>query len=149
MTILADTNVLLALLHPQHALHSEATLTADRLVEAQHVICCVSQNFCELWAVATSNGLGLAAPDALRMIRLLDQNFLRLPETDSTHVEWRRLIDTVPVAGKRAHDARLVAAMCANGVRHTLTYNASDFRGFPGIEGLTPSRAASDATLLY
>jgi hypothetical protein len=44
--------------------------------------------------------------------------------------------------GKNAHDARLVAAMRVHGLTHLLTFNAQDFRRYPGINVVTPGDLA-------
>lgn len=40
--------------------------------------------------------------------------------------------------GKRAHDARIIAAMLANGITHLLTFNPSDFEGISSITIIHP-----------
>jgi predicted nucleic acid-binding protein len=47
---------------------------------------------------------------------------------------WRELVRQHEVKCKHAHDARLVAAMKRHGLKHLLTFNASDFRRYDGIE---------------
>jgi len=42
------------------------------------------------------------------------------------------------VAGKQAHDARLVAAMLVHGVTHLLTFNTNDFKRFSEIMVVNP-----------
>lgn len=42
------------------------------------------------------------------------------------------------VAGKGAHDARVVAAMIVHRVDRILTFNMRDFRRYPGIAILDP-----------
>jgi len=54
--------------------------------------------------------------------------------------ELRKLIVTYSVIGKSIHDAKLVAAMIAGGVRHILTFNGRDFARFAAqIDVLDPS----------
>ena len=43
----------------------------------------------------------------------------------------------------QVHDARLAAAMLAHGLTHILTFNADDFRRYPGIVPITPDEAAT------
>ena len=52
------------------------------------------------------------------------------------------------MAGKKAHDARLVAAMNLHGITHIVTFNSDDFARDAGItvihpQGLAPSQAQS------
>jgi len=51
---------------------------------------------------------------------------------------WERLVTTLGVQGKSAHDARLVAAMRRHNLKHIYTFNAGDFRRYPGITVVAP-----------
>jgi hypothetical protein len=42
------------------------------------------------------------------------------------------------------HDARLVASTLAHGVTHLLTFNATDFRRYPGIVVVPPEDVLAD-----
>jgi hypothetical protein len=53
---------------------------------------------------------------------------------------WRDLVTANQVKGKTAHDARLVAAMLWHQLTHRLTFNASDFKRFAGIQIFTPQQ---------
>jgi len=64
----------------------------------------------------------------------------RLPDTDDVYPEWRRLVVTHGVSGKKAHDARLVAAMTVNRITHILTFNADNFARYAGIHVLHPAK---------
>jgi hypothetical protein len=57
--------------------------------------------------------------------------------------EWLRLVGSLNVVGKNAHDARLVAAMTAQGINHLLTFNTSDFARYSGIAVLDPAAVAT------
>jgi hypothetical protein len=57
-----------------------------------------------------------------------------------------RLVDANHVAGKRAHDARIVAVLKANNLDHLLTFNAADFSGFPSISVVTPQSLVPGGT---
>jgi hypothetical protein len=43
------------------------------------------------------------------------------------------------IKGKKAHDARFVAAMRTHGATHLLTFNTDDFRSYSGITLVHPS----------
>jgi predicted nucleic acid-binding protein len=49
-----------------------------------------------------------------------------------------RLVEINQIAGKRVHDARIVAVLKANGIDHLITFNAGDFSGFPALSVITP-----------
>ena len=60
-------------------------------------------------------------------------------DLDAVYMEWRNLVTSHGVSGKKSHDARLVAAMKVHGVSHLLTFNTDDFKRFPGIVTINPS----------
>jgi len=74
-------------------------------------------------------------------LRLIERLFARLPDSPAVYAEWRRLVVTYTVSGVQAHDARLVAAMKANGVSHVLTFNSQDFARYAndGIVAVEPT----------
>lgn len=62
------------------------------------------------------NGLGMRLSDVPVQFELLKRFFAVLPETEDIFPAWERLVTQYRVAGKPAHDARLVAAMQVHGV---------------------------------
>jgi predicted nucleic acid-binding protein len=87
------------------------------------------------------NGIGKSVADAdadltqyLSFFRLVDDNSGILSN-------WRQLVTSIPVLGKKAHDARLVAAMMVHRVADILTFNTADFARFPSVAPLHPSAA--------
>jgi len=142
MDVLADTNILIRGVHRKAAQHSEA-LTALRMLRSQgHRICIVPQNLYEFWAVATrpleSNGLGLRPLLAHRITSRIESLCFLLRDPSDLYDEWRRLVLTNNVLGKKSHDARLVAAMRLHGIQHILTFNHADFARYPGIAAIEP-----------
>jgi predicted nucleic acid-binding protein len=139
---LLDTNVVLRLADlesPQNALVTEAIAT---LLEQQQVCVLISQVLIELWVVATRpvevNGLGWSIPKTTdEMAQLLDE-FPLLDERAEIFSTWQQLVATQSIAGKRAHDARIAAAMLTHGVTHLLTFNTQDFIQVPGITIAAP-----------
>lgn len=51
---------------------------------------------------------------------------------------WLRLVSSHGVAGKQAHDARLIAVMQAHGLTTLLTFNTEDFSRYAGITAIHP-----------
>ena len=147
MVYLVDTNVLLRFVQRSHPLHPIARAAVRKLRRGGHQLLVTSQNCIEFWNVATrpinKNGLGLTATDADRLLRLVERLFPTLPDTPAVYPEWRRLVVTLDVLGVQVHDARLAAAMKANGVTHILTFNADDFTRYAS-EGIV---AADPATV--
>lgn len=73
-------------------------------------------------------------------LSLASKPVFRWPDSDDVYPEWRRLVVTHAVSGKKAHDARLVAAMTVNGITHILTFNVDDFTRYAGINVLHPAQ---------
>lgn len=55
---------------------------------------------------------------------------------------WLTDVTNLAISGKRAHDARLVAAMQRHGLQQIITFNKSDFAGFQGILVFLPNEVA-------
>lgn len=142
MDILADTNVLLRRIHRRDPQHRLAQRALNRLIRQGDRICVTSQNLIELWAVCTrppdNNGLGLNTLQTERILTRIERAVIRLPDSDNIYPEWRRLVVTHGVSGKKSHDARLVAIMNIQAITHIVTFNTEDFRRYPGITVIHP-----------
>ena len=137
----SDTNVLLRLANLDDAKHDLAVRALSRLRSEGARLIVVPQTLAEFWVVATRpaavNGLGASASQAEReMNRLLDF-FELIPEPTEAFTVWRTLVTTVPVVGRRAHDARLAAACAAAGCARLLTLDPHDFANLLALAGLT------------
>ena len=71
------------------------------------------------------------------------EKFPLLQEAPEIFLQWVRLVETIPVTGKRVHDARLVAVLKTHGVDHLLTFNSGDFALFTDISIVDPRRLAA------
>src|SRR5262249_5990977 len=95
------------------------------------------------WVVATRpvsvNGLGKTAAEAAADLASLKTLFTLLDDTPAVFPTWELLVTGLPVIGKDAHDARLVAAMQVQGIDQILTFNDRDFHRFSGITAVNPS----------
>ena len=144
MAILADTNVLLRSLYPDHPHYyaAEKALAALRL--RGEALCIAPQNLIEFWAVATrtrdDNGLGMSPARAAREIATLRRFFRLLPATPEVLDTWQRLVIDLGISGKPTHDVHLVAVMLVYSVTDILTFNTGHFRRFPGITVLDPAQ---------
>ena len=141
---LADSNVLLRLPQRADPLHAVVRAALRTLRSRGDGLCYTSQILGEFWNVCTRpaparGGFGLQVPEADRRARLIERNYLLLPETPAVHAEWRRLLVVHAVHGVQVHDARVVAAMKVQGVTHLLTFNGADFARYPGIVVHHPS----------
>jgi predicted nucleic acid-binding protein len=142
--VLVDTNVVLRRLQRTHPQHRKAREAIIRFSKEGNRICVTSQNLVELWAVCTrpveSNGFGLTPAQAERVLTRVESSIFRLPDSDEIYAEWRRLVVTHAVSGKKAHDAHLVAAMTVHRIAHILTFNTDDFTRYAGIQVLHPTK---------
>jgi predicted nucleic acid-binding protein len=146
MPYLADTNILLRLLHrsaPEHAIVRSALRTLNQRSET---VCYLPQNLVEFWRVCTrplsANGMGLSISETDRRARIIERVFSLLPERPEFHAVWRDLVVTYAVSGVQVHDARLVAAMHVYGLQNLLTWNVADFKRYPTIVAVHPADLA-------
>lgn len=146
MDVLVDTNVILRALHRNHPQHRAARDAITRLSKEENRICVASQNLVEVWAVCTrpleNNGLGLTPDQADRVLARVESAVFRLRDSDEVYTEWRRLVVTHGVSGKKTHDTRLVAAMIVHRIAQILTFNGDDFSRYPGIQVIHPTGAS-------
>jgi predicted nucleic acid-binding protein len=143
MNYLVDTNVLTRLAEPGHPMHQPAVDAVKLLVHQGHKLHVVPQNLYEFWVVCTRptgvNGLGKTAAEAVAELANIRSLFLWADDTPAVYGVWELLVASIPVLGKNAHDARLVAAMAVHGLSHLLSFNARDFRNYPGVTSVTPA----------
>ncbi len=101
----------------------------------------------EFWVVSTRptsvNGLGRTPIQAIADVRVFKAAFTLLDDPPSLYSTWESLVLSKPVLGRKAHDARLVAAMMVHGLGKVLTLNPQDFQGYLGIHALTPGEVAA------
>ncbi len=114
-----------------------------RLQAESRVLCIVPQNLYEFWATATrpisANGLGLSVAHAQSEIAKFKRFFRLLPDAPNLLDEWETVVFFYACHGRVSYDARIVAAMNTHGVTEILTFNAPDFRRFPGLTILDPN----------
>jgi predicted nucleic acid-binding protein len=143
MAILVDTNVWLRTSQPDHPKYEEANHATKSLLNSGQALVVVPQVLYEFWVVATRptavNGLGFSAlrtdaevDEILRVGTLYKDDSLVFPW-------WRSIVAQYQIVGKKAHDARLVAAMLRHGVVHILTFNEQDFSRFNEVVVVHPA----------
>ena len=139
---LADTNLLLRLSDTPSLQNPVAAKALARLFREEHEVFITAQNIIEFWAVATrpleANGLGWTSHRTAQEVRAIREKFPLLLDSPGIFEEWSRLVEQLPVSGKRVHDARLVAVLKENCLDHLLTFNTVDFTAFPGISVVAP-----------
>ena len=147
---LADTNILLRLADTPSPQNPMAARAVAGLFGKGHEVFITAQNVIEFWAVATrpreNNGFGWTCDRACAEVRALRERFPFLSEEPEIFAQWIHLVETIPVTGKRAHDARLVAVLKTHGVDHLLTFNGGDFALFTDISVVDPRTLAAAAT---
>lgn len=143
MNYLIDTNILTQLAEPGHAMHQPALDAVVHLTRQGHKLHIVPQNLYEFWVVCTRpqavNGLGKTAGEAAAELSSIQSLFSLLEDTSALFTAWQQLVTSIPIVGKNAHDARLIAAMNVHGLSHLLTFNGQDFRSYPGITAVAPA----------
>jgi predicted nucleic acid-binding protein len=129
--ILVDTNVLGRLCHandPFRKISIDALRHCRRLQDPMVI---VPQTLYEFWVTATRpravNGLEMSFDRASRWLQHFQNAFQVLRDPARLFDEWQAIVQSHQTLGKKAHDARLVAAMRLHGVRSILTFNVSDF----------------------
>lgn len=142
MKILVDTNILGRLSQPRHAHHAIAASAVETLLRKDEELRLVPQVIYEFWAIGTraisQNGLGLTVSQVESELHQFRVVFPPLRDERGILEPWQKLVSTHHVQGKATHDARLVAAMLRHNITHILTFNADDFKRYPGIVVLTP-----------
>jgi hypothetical protein len=84
-----------------------------------------------------SNGFGWQASEAAQALVEVQTKFPVLPETQAVFSHWWEIVKA-GICGKRAHDARLVAAMNVHELRLLMTFNIADFASLPAIVPFHP-----------
>lgn len=148
MRVLVDTNVVARLLpRVGEASHLVALNAVTRLRDEQHDLFLVPQVLYEFWVIATrpaeQNGFGFTPAEAAHDLTRLQRLFMLLRDERSVFDRWEQLVVQHQVAGKPAHDARLVAAMERHALSHLLTFNPSDFKRYPAVQLLEPGLVTS------
>lgn len=142
--ILADTNILLRAVHPQHPHYGSAKNALNTLRRRNEALCVAPQNLVGFWAVAirprNENGLGLTTAQAANELTAVQDFFRLFLYTPEVTESWKRIVETQGVSGKQTHDAHLVAIMQVNAVPSILTFNGSHFERFLGITVLDPAQ---------
>lgn len=144
LTYLLDTNILLRLSEKYNSEFQFVRPALLSLINRQARLCYTSQNFIEFWNVATrparQNGHGLSISDADIEASGIEAAFELLPEKETIHSAWRRLVVNYSVSGAQVHDARLVACMKTHGITHLLTLNTRDFVRYKEITVVHPNQ---------
>jgi predicted nucleic acid-binding protein len=147
MRILLDSNVLLRSVEPKHVQHHVSTDALDTLRKLGHDLTIVPQVLYEFWSVATrpvqDNGLGMTTTESLAEITAIKRLFRLLQDERGVYSEWEQLVSKFDVKGKKAHDARFVAAMRRHSISHLLTFNTADFTRYTAISTLLPNDVVS------
>jgi predicted nucleic acid-binding protein len=140
--LLVDTNILLEATDEARTHHAEARI----LLEATRRLVCSAQVIREYLAVATRavsvNGLGMATDEALDNVRQFRRRVRLLPEEKPVLAAFLEVVERAHPAGKRIHDAHLIATALVHGVPTVVSLNRPDLAGLdPRIAIVTPVEA--------
>ncbi|MBA4105430.1 MAG: PIN domain nuclease [Pirellula sp.] len=145
--MLVDANILIRTANPADSEHKTSIDALRQLAASGHELVLVPQVLYEYWVVATrpaaNNGLGMTADEAAADLDKFCARFVVMLDVDSIFEAWRDLVSRYAIVGKKAHDARLVAAMVRHGITHLLTFNEQDFARISEIAVILPSSAAT------
>ena len=145
MSVALDTNIFTRAAQPAHPSHNQ-TLDALAVLKKQgEDLCIVPQNGVVATRPVAANGLAMSIAQAEAELSSIKKLFNFLNDTQAVYAEWERLVLRHAVAGKNAHDARIVAAMVVHGITQILTFNADDFKRFSDIVVLTPTGVLNQA----
>lgn len=145
MDVLLDTNILARCVEPTHPHHQLANDAIAVLARRGDRLCLVPQILYEYFVVCTrpqreNGGLGMSNADGVAEIKRVQTLFELLPDSPDLYSVWLQLIEQHAVMGKRAHDARIAAALAIGRIPAILTFNAHDFRRYPDITVLEPAQ---------
>jgi predicted nucleic acid-binding protein len=148
MDVLLDTNILARCIEPGHPHHQLANDAIAVLVKRGDRLCLVSQILYEYFVVCTrpqqeNGGLGMSNMEGVAEIKRVEALFALLPDSPKLYSVWLQLIEQHAVMGKRAHDARIAAALIDGQIPAILTFNARDFRRYSGITVLEPTEVVA------
>ncbi len=131
MKILLDTNILVGLCEENRRARMAQAIRRQRTLGDE--LCLVPQVLYEFWVVATrpadDNGLAMGPKQTEDRVREMVESFPLRDDVDGIYNVWLDIVSAQHVQGKRAHDARLVAALRIHKLDAIMTENAGDFAG--------------------
>ena len=137
--LFVDTNVFLTATDRTRSQHVIARSLLTEAGTGEFQLALSGQVLREYLVVATrpveANGLGLSTRDALRNVEIFASPpfaFCDEPESVSHHLV--QLTRRYELAGRRIHDANIVATMTAHGIARLITQNVRDFEQMAEIE---------------
>jgi predicted nucleic acid-binding protein len=136
-----DTNVLVYATVDAAPLCDESRLWMAAL-QRQNAELCVTPQICrEYLVVLTGDPVfdrDFTSAEALDVLAQLRKSLRLLFSSQEALDELFRLVRQYEVAGKRIHDANIVAVMGTKEISHLATYNRQDFAQFDAITLLSP-----------
>ena len=139
--LFVDTNVLVYATDPRSPLHTLATATLQHMGEQGLLLVVSPQVLREYLAVANrlpSAGCGTPLNDVLDNIDSFRASFRVVADDPAVLDRLVTLIRQIPTAGRRVHDANIVATMLTHGVRRLLTHNTGDFERYAQLITIVP-----------
>ena len=146
--LFVDTNVLIYATDPRSPLQPLAAEALRQAREAGVPLVASPQVLREYLAVASrpaTAGGGIPLNDVLDNIDAFRSAFRIVEDGLAGLDQLVRLIRQIPTAGRRVHDANIVATMQAHGVRRLLTHNTKDFVHYADVITVVPLEPSTPA----
>lgn len=135
--VLLDTNVLVAATDADRPEHAAALELLNTGTERSIPLYATTQVMREYLVVVSrsseANGLGLAIADAISNVTAFGQRLQVIADDGRVWDRLMVLLSDIPVAGKRIHDANIVATALTHGIGQIVTLNVGDFARFTDV----------------
>ena len=135
--ILLDTNILTTAKQPERPQYNQVTNQVLQYIQQKEELIICPQNLYEFYVVATrplaQNGFGFSSDYAMNELQDLQNTYSFLNDPPDLFIHWQGIIQQYNTAGKKAHDAKLVAFMNGHGIKQIYTLNAEDFNRYSDI----------------
>lgn len=140
-TLFVDTNVLIYATDPQSPFQPIADQLLEQAYTTDLVMALSPQVLREYLAVAaraSSAGGRMQLADALENVESFRSAMHILEEGSASLDQLTELLHQIPTAGRRVHDANIVATMLAHGIQRLVTHNTADFARFAHLIEIVP-----------
>lgn len=149
MIALIDSNVLARILNPADQLHQTVRTALRILKRSGHTFAVNQQIAAEFWSLCTRpatsrNGLGLSTEQTDDRLTRLTARWPVVEDKPDSFAIWHKLVVDVKALGRQVHDARIAAAMKSHGIQYLVTFNDSDFKRYPDVVTINPSRVLEE-----
>lgn len=138
---LLDSNALIYAMEKGSSRYEETRHFLERLSKNGYGFCITEQIVREVLVVFTQPRFvkkPLNPNQAKQLGMQLLYQFVFLPSNNYSRLFLLESVEKYSLAGRKIHDANIVAVMRAHGVKKIFTFNQKDFSNFEAIEILKP-----------